>query len=199
MPPFLYWLHHLVDRRLFMDAKQIARAGIAAALIAVAAWVTIPLGPVPFTLQTMALALLPAALDRPTAVLAVGVYLLLGALGLPVFAGFGAGLGTIAGPTGGFLWGFFLGMLAASALLALLPAAWPRIARVAVADAVLVLVSYACGTMQLMGVMGVGLSQALALAVLPFIVPDIVKVACGAQLGCMVVRATGLAGGARSK
>lgn len=173
-----------------LDAKHVASAGIAAALLAVSAWVTIPLGPVPFTLQTMVLALLPVALDRTSALLAVFSYLLIGAIGLPVFAGFGAGVGTLAGPTGGFLWGFLLGMAAATALVKRLPRSLPPMARVLLADALLELVAYTCGTLQLMMVMGVGVPQALAIAVLPFIVPDIVKVVLGARLGCLVARAT---------
>ena len=71
-----------------MKTQQIARAGLCVALLAVSAWVSVPLGPIPFTLQTMTLALIPAVLDRPTAILAVAVYLLLGAIGLPVFSGY---------------------------------------------------------------------------------------------------------------
>ena len=55
-----------------MNVRQIARAGVFVALLTVASWVSIPLGPVPFTLQTMALALLPAVLDGATACAAVG-------------------------------------------------------------------------------------------------------------------------------
>ena len=103
-----------------MDAKRVARAGVMVALLAVSAQVMMPIGPVPFTLQTMVLAMVPAALDPGTAVLSVASYVLLGALGLPVFAGFNGGVGALLGPTGGFLWGFVLGSalagLAAKAL-----------------------------------------------------------------------------------
>ena len=91
------------------NTRSLTYIAIGAALIAVLSQISIPLGPVPFTLQTMALALLPAVLDGATACAAVGVYLLLGALGLPVFSGFGSGIASIVGPTGGFLWGFLLG------------------------------------------------------------------------------------------
>lgn len=179
-----------------MDARMIARAGLAAALLAVSAWVSIPLGPVPFTLQTMVLAILPIAFDRPTALVAVGCYLLLGAIGLPVFAGFGAGLGTLMGPTGGFLWGFFLGTLAATSLVALLPRSVPALVCALTADVMMLAISYACGTVQLMAVMGIDPAAALALAVLPFIVPDAVKLAVGASIGLSV--RTALAGGMRT-
>ena len=88
-----------------MSAAQTCRIGAAVALLAVSAMVTVPLGPVPFTLQTLVLAMLPAILGGRGAVAAVGLYLLAGALGLPVFSGFSGGVGQLLGPTGGFLWG----------------------------------------------------------------------------------------------
>ncbi len=79
------------------------------ALLAVSAQVMLPLGPVPFTLQTLVIAMVPAVLDTATSVFTVLAYVVLGAVGLPVFAGFNGGIGALAGPTGGFLWGFVLG------------------------------------------------------------------------------------------
>lgn len=172
-----------------MDARTVARAGVAVALLAVSAWVSVPFGPVPFTLQTMALAVLPAALDRKTAVLAVVSYVLLGAVGLPVFAGFSAGMGALAGPTGGFLWGFILGTLVATTLVRVLPDQLPVFRRALAADAVMLLISYVCGTLQLMMVGAMGLVPALLVAVVPFIIPDAVKLVIGARLGCTVARA----------
>ena len=173
-----------------METRQIARAGVSVALLAVSAWVSMPFGPVPFTLQTLALAVLPAALDRGTAVLAVVSYVLLGAIGLPVFAGFAGGMGALAGPTGGFLWGFILGTLAASTLVRVLPDRLPAFGRALAADIVMLLISYTCGTTQLMAVGSMGLVPALLVAVVPFIVPDAVKLVVGARLGCTVARAT---------
>lgn len=71
-----------------MDAKCVARAGVMVALLAVSAQVMVPIGPVPFTLQTLVLAMVPAVLDPATSVLTVLAYVLLGAIGLPVFSGF---------------------------------------------------------------------------------------------------------------
>ena len=93
-----------------MDAKRVARAGVMVALLAVSAQVMMPIGPVPFTLQTMVLAMVPAALDPGTAVLSVASYVLLGALGLPVFAG-GASTMALVGPSAGFLFGFLPGVV----------------------------------------------------------------------------------------
>lgn len=169
-----------------MDVKQIARAGVCVALLAVSAWVSVPIGPVPFTLQTMVLALVPAALDRKSACLAVAAYLVLGGIGLPVFSGFGAGVGVLAGPTGGFLWGFLLGMIAATLLLDVLPSSMPFFARVVIADVALLLISYICGTAQLMVVASLDVPGALAVAVIPFVIPDAVKLVVGARVGVAV-------------
>lgn len=173
-----------------MDARQVARAGVAVALLAVSSWVSIPFGPVPFTLQTMAIAVLPAAFDRGAAVLAVGSYVLLGGVGLPVFAGFAGGVGVLAGPTGGFLWGFILGTIAATTCVHVLPERLPIFTRAIVADAVMLVISYVCGTLQLMAVGSMGLAPALLVAVAPFVIPDAVKLVLGARLGCTVARAT---------
>lgn len=82
-------------------------AGVFAALLAVLSQLSIPLpSGVPVTLQTFAVALCGFTLGARKGAAAVVVYLLLGAVGLPVFAGFLGGVGILFGVTGGFLWGF---------------------------------------------------------------------------------------------
>ncbi len=90
-----------------MRVNALVRAAVMAALIAVCAWITIPAA-VPFTMQTFAVFLAVGVLGGRLATLSVGVYLLLGAVGLPVFSGFSGGLGRFAGATGGYLLGFLL-------------------------------------------------------------------------------------------
>ena len=85
-------------------AHVYAIPAIGAALIAVLAQITLPIGPVPFTLQNFAIGLIATVFRPREAVLSVGLYLLLGAIGLPVFAGGGAGLQALVGPTAGYLW-----------------------------------------------------------------------------------------------
>ena len=172
-----------------MNAKAVARAGVLAALLTVSAAITVPIGLVPFTLQTLVLSMIPAVADRRTALLAVGSYVLLGALGMPVFSGFMGGVGVLASFTCGFLWGFFVGIALATTLMRALPERVPLLTRVIIADALLMLVSYTCGTIQLMVVGSMGLVPALTIAVIPFVVSDAVKVAVGAKLGCSVARA----------
>ena len=82
-------------------------AGVFAALLAVLSQVSIPLPTgIPVTLQTFAVALCGFALGPGLGAAAVGVYLALGAVGVPVFAGFSGGIGSFVGMTGGYLWAF---------------------------------------------------------------------------------------------
>lgn len=82
-------------------------AGVFAALLAVLSQISIPLPTgIPVTLQTFAVALCGFALGPGLGTAAVGVYLALGAVGIPVFAGFSGGVGSFVGMTGGYLWAF---------------------------------------------------------------------------------------------
>lgn len=97
--------------------ESIAFCGLSIALLAVSAWITIPLGPVPFTLQTMLVVFIILLLPAREALISVLGYLALGALGAPVFSGMRGGLAALMGPTGGFLIGFGLGAIAAVLIL----------------------------------------------------------------------------------
>ena len=174
-----------------MSTRSIARCGVCIALLAVSAWVTVPLGPVPFTLQTFVLALLPQVIRTRDALFTVMVYLLLGAVGVPVFSGFQGGLGVILGPTGGYLMGFAAGMPVASAVMR--AGVLPRRARGALAGVALLAVSYVLGTLQLMNVYALDAPAALAVAVVPFVVPDMVKVVASVGVAERVCRALGTA------
>ena len=170
-----------------MSAQRIARCALCTALLAVSAWVSIPLGPVPFTLQTLVLAMLPGVLAPADAVATVAVYVLLGALGLPVFSGMMGGIGVVLGPTGGFLWGFLVGMVLAAGVARL--TRLPRVVRDVLSRAAILGASYALGAVQLMIVGDMDAPAALAVAVLPFAVPDVIKMAVGTSLSRAVSRA----------
>lgn len=97
------------DRVISRDHGWAMAAGLVlagSALIALAAQITVPMFPVPMTLQTMAISLLGVLYGPRLAMATVLAYLGEGALGLPVFAGGGAGPASLIGPTAGFLWGF---------------------------------------------------------------------------------------------
>lgn len=174
---------------VLMSAAQICRIGAAVALLSVSAMVTVPLGPVPFTLQTLVLAMLPPILGGRGAVSAVGLYLLVGALGLPVFSGFSGGVGQLIGPTGGFLWGFLLGTALGAPALRL--RVLPESARHAICAVVMLATSYALGTAQLAAYLSVSLPAAALSAVVPFVLPDVIKLGVGVAAGLRVRHALG--------
>lgn len=149
-------------------------ASLFAALMAVGAYVTIPVGPVPIVLQNLFVFLAALMLPPRWAVSSVGVYLLAGVVGLPVFSGGGAGLGHFAGPTGGYL----VSYLPASALIAAVSrAGGARTAMDGAAVAAGGLCVYAVGVPWLKTALGLDWSAALAAGMLPFLAGDAVKAA----------------------
>ena len=84
---------------------------ISAALITVCSWISITIGPIPFTLQTMAILAVMLTAGGRRGTISILVYLAMGACGIPVFAGFKGGVTAFAGPTGGFLIGFVFAAL----------------------------------------------------------------------------------------
>lgn len=173
-----------------MTSSRACHMGLSTALLAVSAMVTVPFGPVPFTLQTMVLALLPVVLGGRDAVCSVALYLLLGAVGLPVFSGLSGGVAHLLGPTGGFLWGFLIGTALAAVVCDL--SRVPERIRFSLGALLMLATSYVAGTAQLSLVMGVSPQAAAAMAVLPFVGPDLVKMFVGVSVGLSVRRALGL-------
>ena len=160
------------------SVRSLAYIALFAALMAVCAWISIPTKP-PFTMQTFAVFAAALLLGPRRAAAAVLVYLALGACGVPVFAGFGAGIGHILSSTGGYMVGFVLAALLAGSIARrggkrLLPAILGCAAGLAVC--------YAFGTAWFMFVYArgggaIGVGAALSMCVLPFVVPDAVKIA----------------------
>jgi biotin transport system substrate-specific component len=158
--------------------RRLATAALLAALLAASAWITVPLGTVPLTLQVFVVVLIALILPPSWAAASVGTYLLLGAIGIPVFAGPRGGLGVLAGPTGGFLVGFFVGATAGAALRHALNRHGPRGLIADAAAAVVVLAAaYLIGWARLAQVTGMNAMAAFAVGVAPFIIADIAKAA----------------------
>ena len=124
------------------STRDLCFCAIGAALIAVCAWISIP-AEVPFTLQTFAIFAVCGLLGGKRGTVSVLVYLLLGAVGAPVFAGFRGGFASLIGTTGGYLVGFILLAL----IIALAQARWGLGQWVFVLSAAVgLLVCYAFGT-----------------------------------------------------
>ena len=166
-----------------MDRKKIgttdmAYIAIGAVLIAICSWISIPVV-VPFTLQTFAVFLLIMLLGGMKATISVAVYILVGAVGVPVFAGFGAGIGVLFGKTGGYIIGFlFMGPI--FWLIAKLFGKKLLVQILALVTGLLV--CYAFGTAWFIYIYmrdtgDVGLMTVLSWSVFPYIIPDAVKMA----------------------
>jgi len=145
-------------------------------LVALAAQITIPLQPVPVTGQTFGVLLVGAVLGLRRGALAMILYLLQGALGLPFFAGGASGLARLIGPTGGYLVGF---VFAAALVGALSERGWDRrflstLAAMALGN----LVIYLFGLPWLSQF--VGWERAVSVGLLPFLLGDTLKAALAA-------------------
>lgn len=172
--------------------KFLVLSSLFAAITALLAQVSFPLpfSPVPLTGQTFAVFLTGALLGKCWGAVALFIYILLGAAGLPVFHNAQGGLQIILGPTGGFLWGFILGTYFMGKFVenrdsypALLGGMF-----------ICLLTCYTLGTLQLVYITGLHLQQALLLGVLPFIPLDLVKLFAAAQLSFVVKRRLARAG-----
>lgn len=91
---------------LNLRLRAITEVALAAALLSALAPFSIPLGPIPLSIASLLVYLIGALLSPLCAAATVLLYLSLGALGLPVFSGFGGGVGVLVGPSGGFLVGY---------------------------------------------------------------------------------------------
>lgn len=179
-----------------MRAADMARVALMAALTAVGAQIAIPLPftLVPFTLQVPMVVLAGLLLGARYGALSQVVYLLLGAIGLPVFAGFTGGLGVILGPTGGYLLSYpFAAAVAGLAAGAVARATRGRAVAGGTAFGLLALVViYALGATWLAVQAGLTPGAALATGVLPFVPFDVVKVVLAALLAAAVAPQIGL-------
>lgn len=158
--------------------RSMARIGLCAALMSVCAWICIPTA-VPITLQSFAVLLGCVLLGGRDGLCAAIVYLMLGAVGLPVFSGMRGGVGVLFGPTGGFLFGF----LAAALVLLLTERIWKKsFLKKLLCMCAAQLCCYAFGTLWFLLQSGCGFFAALSSCVLPCLLPDTVKLLFAAWL-----------------
>lgn len=151
--------------------------GVFAVLMAVCSWISIPTA-VPFTLQTFGVFMAVGVLGGKKGTASVGLYLLLGVLGVPVFAGMTGGIGVLLGTTGGYIIGFFFSALVMWAMEKL---PGKRSVIQVISMIIGLLVCYTFGTLWFMMVYMknqgvVGLMTVLGWCVIPFIIPDILKI-----------------------
>lgn len=175
--PRLVLADRVFGRTLALDVVLVL-AG--AALTALLAQVSVPLVPVPVTGQTLAVLLVGATLGAARGAISLGVYAFLGIVGLPVFSDYGAGLGVVLGPTGGYILGF---VFAAALVGWLSERAWERQVLKALATfAAGTVVVFAVGLPWLAVALHYDLAQTLNAGLWPFLLGGAIKSAIAAAV-----------------
>jgi biotin transport system substrate-specific component len=160
-----------------IQLKMTVYSSLFVALIAIGAFISIPIGPVPIVLQNMFVLLASIILGPLWGLASVAVYLVIGLAGLPVFAGGTSGIGKLFGPTGGYLLGYLpcvfitasiskgLGKKMSSDIIAMLIGS---------------LIVYAAGVPWLKVVTSMTFQKALAVGMVPFLIGDALKILAAA-------------------
>lgn len=172
-----------------LTTYQLTLTAVMAAVICVLGPISmvIPISPVPISLASMAVYLAVTVLGMKLGTLSCLIYLLLGLVGLPVFAGGSAGAAKLFGPTGGYLIGYlFLALIAGAFVGRYTENKWKSIAFAALGMVLGTMVLYALGTAWLAYSAGMDFQAALWAGVIPFIPGDLVKMVIAVLLGSAV-------------
>ena len=177
-----------------LSVRDMAYIALFAVMMAVCSWISIPYV-VPFTLQTFAVFLAVGVLGGRRGTMAVLVYLLMGAVGLPVFTGFSGGIGHLLGSTGGYIVGF---VFTALVMWGMERIPGNRTVVLTISMVLGLLVCYAFGTAWFLLVYArttgpVGVWTAVGWCVAPYVVPDLMKLALALVLRRRLRRAIRLA------
>lgn len=172
-----------------ISTKEIVCVGMFAAVLAVLSQIAIPMpSGVPITLQTFAIALTGVVLAWKLGVTSTLVYILLGAVGVPVFSEFSSGLHVLVNYTGGFIWGFIVLALLCGVDITLNN----KLLGVLLGFLGLA-ICHLFGVIQFMIVMKMGLMESFLLASAPYLIKDAISVilafAVGAQIRSRLLRA----------
>ena len=168
------------ERKSTSKAYSMTSIALMAAVICVVGPFTLPIGPVPITLAPLAILLSVYILGTKKGTIALLIYLLIGAVGVPVFSGFTGGIGKLAGPTGGYLVGYIIFALIAGWFIHRF---YDKVVIQFLGMVLALAVLYAFGTAWLAYSAGMTFGAALAVGVLPFIVFDLIKIVIAIALG----------------
>lgn len=173
-----------VSGKKAFSTRDMVYIAVCAALMAICSWISIP-ATVPFTLQTFAVFLAIIILGGKNGTISVLIYVLLGAIGVPVFQGFAGGFGVILGTTGGYIVGFIFSALVMWLVEKLMG---HKVVPMIIASVLGLIVCYAFGTAWFMVVYtknsgAITLATTLGWCVIPFIIPDLLKIAVAIGVG----------------
>ena len=156
---------------------DMAYIAVFAVLMAICSWISIPTA-IPFTMQTFGLCLTGGVLGGKRGAVAILVYILMGAVGVPVFAGFSGGAGVLFGTTGGYIIGYIFSMMV---MWAMEKIPGKKVWVLAVSMVLALAVCYLFGTAWFMVLYArksgaIGLGAALGMCVIPYLIPDLLKI-----------------------
>ena len=161
-----------------LNTTQLVYTALGAVLIAICSWINIPTV-IPFTMQTFAVFSILLLLGGQNGTLSIIIYIIMGAIGIPVFHGFTGGVGILLGPTGGYIIGFVISGL----VYMLTEKAGSGKMSISIISLITGLVlCYSFGTIWFITVYTrqtgpMGLGTALTICVFPYIIPDLIKLA----------------------
>ncbi len=163
-----------------MNVRKMVLSSLFASLMAVCAWISIPVPPISVTLQTFGVLMALGILGGKWGTVSIGLYLAMGVAGLPVFAGFRGGASALLDASGGFLWGFLAGGLVYWAV--------ERLGKL-LAFVLCQLTCYICGCLWFSVWAGnAGIGAAVLACVVPYVVPDGLKLWLALQLSGRIAR-----------
>jgi biotin transport system substrate-specific component len=166
-----------MEDKKFLTVQDMTFIALFTALIAVCSWISLSFGQITFSLQTFAVFVTAGLLGTKRSTLSVIIYILLGVVGVPVFAGFSGGLSAVAGYLGGFIVGFIPAVIIIALAIEKIKFN-NQFANMVVAFIAMFIgdaVCFLCGGIWFKHVLALDWKTTFALSMAPYIVPDIVK------------------------
>lgn len=173
---------NVVSRSKLFNTREIVLIAMFAAVMAVCSWISVPTA-IPFTLQTFGVFCAMSILGGKNGFFSILVYILIGAAGVPVFSGFSAGFSALTSYSGGYIWGFlFLALVFWVAEKFFEKRLYIQIVSLIIGMAV----CYLCGTLWFMHVTKTGFLYGLTACVAPYVLFDLLKMACAVGISVRV-------------
>ncbi len=163
--------------------SRMIKIALLAALVSTLSYITIPIPPVPFTAQTLAVMLVGLLLTPIDALISISIFILLGTIGIPVFSGGSSGIGILFGPTGGYIFGFLL----CAGFISYFKGDGKNLKR----NLIVTLIG-GIGIIYLVGVpwlahsLNMNIIKAIQVGAIPFLIGDIIKVILASIIGVKV-------------
>lgn len=164
--------YHGCEEDVMNHSKRIVNIGIMIGLLIIASQISFRIGPIPITMQTMMIMIIATMLNPRDSITVGLIYLLMGAIGLPVFASFGGGLAYLLGPTGGFLISFPIILGVMSYIMSYNDGLAFKI----IAYFIGTVICYLIGVEYFMVVTNYSLTDSINLCVVPFVLGDLLKI-----------------------